>query len=88
MIVSDAISNLASKRFKTLEQDFNNVHKGKYLYTKFVYLNAKEKGIITCKEHGDFLQSANEHLSGKGCILCGRIRTAAATRHTKIKSNP
>lgn len=85
MIVSDAISNLASKRFKTLEQDFNNVHKRKYSYNKFVYLNAKEKGIITCKEHGDFLQSANIHLSGKGCMLCGRLKTTAATRNTTEK---
>ena len=30
-----------------------------------------EKVIITCKEHGDFLQSPNGHLNGHGCYKCG-----------------
>ena len=46
------------------------IHKGKYTYELFVYINAKVKGKITCREHGRFLQNPDNHLSGKGCPLC------------------
>lgn len=41
-----------------------------FLYDKTVYGNINSKVIVTCKIHGDFLQRANDHLSGKGCIKC------------------
>jgi len=28
------------------------------------------KLIITCPEHGEFEQSPNSHLSGRGCPIC------------------
>ncbi len=57
-------------RFKRLELDFINIHKGKYLYNNLVYINSKEKCLITCTTHGDFLQSIGNHLAGKGCPKC------------------
>lgn len=42
----------------------------KYDYSKSVYIRAKEKIIITCKIHGDFLQDAWSHLQGFGCSAC------------------
>jgi len=47
------------------------VHSGKYGYSKTKYIKAIEKVIITCPIHGDFYQSPNSHLSGRGCPLCG-----------------
>jgi len=47
------------------------IHKDRYLYDKVRYKNAHEPIIITCKEHGDFLQTTNNHLKGKGCPKCG-----------------
>ena len=48
------------------------VHGNKYDYKKTVYgANQREKVTITCPEHGDFTQSPTDHLSGKGCKLCG-----------------
>ncbi len=51
------------------------IHGDKYDYSKSEYVNAKEKLIIICKEHGEFLQNANNHLNGQGCPECGIINT-------------
>lgn len=59
---------------KTTEQvinDFKKVHGDKYDYSKTVYKKALEKVIITCPIHGDFTQTPNSHLYGRGCPLCG-----------------
>lgn len=48
------------------------VHGDKYDYSKFNYETAIKKGIIICPEHGEFEQTPNNHLSGKGCPKCGR----------------
>lgn len=52
------------------------IHGDKYLYERTVYTKAREKLIITCKKHGDFLITANGHLDGRGCIECGKSRAA------------
>lgn len=46
------------------------IHKGKYTYAKTKYKGVKEKVIVTCSEHGDFLQSPNDHLQSCGCPEC------------------
>lgn len=48
----------------------NKIHKNKYDYSLVKYTNAKEKVIINCKNHGEFLQTPNNHLSGQGCPYC------------------
>lgn len=58
---------------KTTEQfieDARKVHGNKYNYDKVKYKNNKTKIIITCPEHGDFLQTPNKHLIGRGCPKC------------------
>lgn len=47
-------------------------HGDKYDYSKSVYVKSKEKIIITCREHGDFNQTPNNHLRGAGCFKCGK----------------
>ncbi len=50
----------------------NEVHKNRYNYEKFNYINCKTKGIITCKIHGDFEQNADTHINAQsGCPHCG-----------------
>lgn len=46
------------------------VHNNKYDYSKTEYTYGRKKIIISCPEHGDFEQSASEHLGGKGCPKC------------------
>ena len=58
-----------------VKEDFiikaNIKHNNKYTYDNSVYINTKTKLIITCKEHGDFVQTPHLHLVGKGCKKCG-----------------
>lgn len=48
----------------------SSVHCNKYDYSKTQYANTREKIIITCPEHGDFIQLARNHLKGCGCPKC------------------
>ena len=48
----------------------SKLHHGKYDYSKVDYVNSHTKVIITCPEHGDFMQTPNAHMSGEGCPLC------------------
>lgn len=49
----------------------SEIHGCKYNYDKLQY-HPENELIITCPEHGDFLQKAMNHMQGKGCMLCGR----------------
>jgi len=46
-------------------------HNNLYNYSKVEYKSAREKIIISCKTHGDFTQTPNDHLNGCGCQKCG-----------------
>jgi hypothetical protein len=48
------------------------VHGERYDYSKVVYVNAKTKVIIICKEHGDFFQTPSNHLSNFNCQKCAK----------------
>lgn len=48
------------------------VHGDKYDYSKVDYVNNRVKVIITCPEHGDFIQKPLDHLHGSGCPECAR----------------
>lgn len=48
----------------------NAVHGFSYDYHKVLYHSLKSKIIITCRKHGEFIQSAASHLSGRGCPSC------------------
>lgn len=47
-------------------------HGNLYTYNNVVYKKTKDKVYITCNLHGDFLQTPNDHLRGKGCLKCAR----------------
>lgn len=65
---------MCSGNKKSDTNDFNNkaseIHNNRYDYSKVDYKNWKNKVIIGCKKHGDFLQSPNDHLRGMGCPIC------------------
>lgn len=48
------------------------IHGDRYDYSKSVYFNMHSKIEIICPEHGVFWQSAQAHLKGQGCPVCGR----------------
>jgi very-short-patch-repair endonuclease len=47
------------------------IHGNNYDYSKVEYKKAIEKIIIICKKHGEFEQTPNGHLDGRGCNKCG-----------------
>lgn len=52
---------------------FREVWGNEYDYSKFDYRYSKEKGIIICKRHGEFLKEPNKHIrkgSPQGCTTC------------------
>lgn len=51
------------------------IHNDKYDYSKSVYIKAKEKICIICSKHGEFWQTADNHLQGKGCPSCAREKS-------------
>lgn len=60
---------------------FKEVWNDRYDYSKFVYLGARAKSIIICKVHGEFIQDANMHLSGRcGCDKCANEATSVRVR--------
>lgn len=61
----------------------NEVHNNKYDYSKVDYKKAREKVIIICIEHGEFLQTPNSHLGGTGCRNCSTQRNSDNARKTK-----
>jgi len=46
------------------------VHGDTYDYSTVVYIDSKNKIVITCKVHGPFEQQPSSHLQGAGCLVC------------------
>lgn len=65
----------------------NKKYDYKFDYSKFIYVNAKTKGIIICPIHGEFLQNPDKHLSkdSNGCQECWGVkrRLIAKCHHKK-----
>lgn len=73
------------RKKKTIDEIINNfikVHGNKYNYNKFTYVNYHTKGIIQCKEHGDFEQNPANHIQGKGCKKCSTINARGLQKKT------
>lgn len=58
------------------------IHGDKYNYDKVVYDGNKTHVIIFCKDHGDFHQRPNDHLTGYGCKKCGIESCHAVLKRT------
>lgn len=58
---------------KTTKQfiiDAHKIHNDIYDYNRSIYTGCKNKILIGCKKHGEFNQTADDHLCGKGCKKC------------------
>lgn len=76
-----------SKRLSTLEFTTRAriVHGDKYDYSRVEYNSSHDKVCIICPEHGEFWQTPNDHLSGKGCRKCAAIATSCRNQSTTKK---
>lgn len=64
---------MKSTKKKTKEQFLEqclNKFGSKYDYSKVEYINTKTKVCIICPIHGEFWQTPEQHLKGKGCPKC------------------
>jgi hypothetical protein len=77
-------TNTKTEEFIKKAKDIHKDEKGEaiYDYSKVEYIKAIEKVIIVCKIHGEFPQTPNNHLRGKGCKKCAIIKTANNQRST------
>ena len=62
------------KSIKDFIIEARNKHNNFYTYNKAEYINNKIPLIITCPIHGDFSQSPDNHLQGKGCPECAKLK--------------
>ena len=68
------ISITMQKNISDFIKDAKNIHGSKYDYSKVNYTNNHTKVTITCRKHGDFEQTPNSHLNGRGCPKCAMER--------------
>ena len=52
----------------------NIVHDDHYSYGKVQLVDIKKNIVITCLEHGDFVQRPDHHLQGVGCPTCNQSK--------------
>lgn len=83
---------LKAKRQTLSSEEFlskvEEIHNGRYLYDKTIYINMRSSIIITCKEHGDFEQLAKYHIGGSGCPKCAvdqRVKLVSKSTEDFIK---
>lgn len=68
--------NMKKKFLLTKEEvvdRFNEIHNNKYEYIG-EYFGMHKKMKMLCKIHGEFEMTPSNHLSGKGCPICGKIK--------------
>jgi len=70
-------SATAAKSFVTKSKVIHDCY---YSYDRVVYHSAQAKVDILCPVHGVFHQTPNDHLSGKGCSECGKVRRGKLRR--------
>lgn len=69
--------NCSKRKFSTKErfiEKARRIHGNKYDYSKVNYNGCYEKVCIICKEHGEFWQTPNVHLTNHGCPHCNSSR--------------
>ena len=65
----------AAKQAKTTPEfiiDAKEVHGDRYDYSAVDYITNKDYITIICLVHDDFQQTPSDHLSGRGCMKCGK----------------
>lgn len=71
------VETASKKFFKRMEEVYID---DQYDFSKVVYITAKTKVIVTCKDHGDFLIDPDKLMQGCGCKECGHIKAGKSQR--------
>lgn len=65
---------------ESIIKKFVSVHGNRYDYTFVDYKTYHTKVKVVCKQHGPFLVTPSDHVSGRGCPRCGRLHAAKKRR--------
>lgn len=79
------VASRASKRVLTTDGFVSkavSVHGDAYDYSKADYVGSQDKVCIICPEHGEFWQTPNAHLNGRGCPRCKFEKLSSIARDT------
>jgi len=68
-------------------QKANTIHGFKYDYKNTKFLNSSTKVKIICPIHGEFEQTANSHLNGRGCSACNESKGEKEIMKFLVKNN-
>ena len=60
---------------------------GKYSFEKTNYVHARDKVIVTCKKHGDFLTLPRDFLRGHGCPKCQMSKLETSVEKKMLEEN-
>ena len=63
------------------------IHKDKYDYADFNYVNNRTPSTIKCRHHGPFRQCMACHWDGQGCPVCGRNNVSEGILKDILKQN-
>lgn len=64
------------------------IHGDKYTFEKFVFVNTKTKGIVTCRKHGDFEITPDKLIYAKrGCPNCSSSKLETSFKMLLEKNN-
>lgn len=78
-------------KYKTTEEfikEAKAIHgEDTYIYTKTIYHKANEEVCIICPKHGEFWQTPNKHLQGRGCPFCKNSHLEEQTFNTLKDAN-
>jgi hypothetical protein len=80
-------SNGIRKNIDEFISQCKKVHGNKYDYSKVEYKNNKTKVCIVCPKHGEFWQTPDNHLSGKGCPRCSQSKLEESTKEFLIEND-
>jgi hypothetical protein len=61
----------------TFIKESKKIHKDKYEYSQFEYINFKTQSTIICPKHGPFQQDPDHHIMGHGCPNCGKGKSVS-----------
>lgn len=87
-VIAPAMQSKKTNQRRTTEQfilEAIAAHGDRYDYSKTIYINAKTKVLITCKEHGDFYVFVHTHLNGGICRKCSNEITSKTIASKKEK---
>ncbi len=79
----------SSTKYSTDEwiQKANKKHYSKYNYSTSNYINSYTKIIIICPHHGEFKQTPDSHIQGRGCPNCNFSKAEQHIERWLISNN-